>query len=83
MDQQVYEIEAVRKRCLDLLRAEARVMTPGEICMQLGLPFWAVMAGLDSARTARLAVFTPGCGWHVQGVQAPHPVIDEEQGDLL
>lgn len=67
MDQQVFEIEAVRKRCLDLLRKEDRTMTAGEVAMQMGLPLWAVNAGLDSARVARLARFTGGAGWSLEG----------------
>lgn len=67
MDQQVFEIEAVRKRCLDLLRKEDRTMPAGEIAMQLGLPLWAVNSGLDSARVAGLARFTGGAGWGLDG----------------
>lgn len=67
MGHQVFEIEAVRKRCLDLLRKEARSMTAGQLAVELGLPFWAVDAGLDSARQAGLARFTSGVGWILEG----------------
>lgn len=42
MDNQIYEIESVRKQCLDLLRKEGRTLTTGQICMALQLPMWAV-----------------------------------------
>lgn len=79
---QTYEIEAVRKQCLDLLRKEGRTLTAGQIAMELRLPMWAVHAGLDSARTARLALFTPGAGWSLDGVITTPPV-EHEQGGLL
>ncbi len=79
---QVYEIETVRKKCLDLLRAEGRTLTAGEICMALQLPHWAVQAGLDSARLAGLARFTGGAGWGL-ATESQAPQLDHEQRGLL
>lgn len=81
---QIFEIEAVRKKCLDLLRKEGRPMTTGEICLTLGLPFWAVQAGMDSARVGGLATFAGGAGWSV--AQPAEPALqeaEEQQGGLL
>jgi hypothetical protein len=65
MGHQVFEIEAVRKQVLDLLRKEGRTLTAGLIAYELGLPLWAVESGLESARVAGLASFTAGAGWAV------------------
>lgn len=81
MDNQIYEIESVRKQCLDLLRKEGRTLTTGQICMALQLPMWAVQSGLDSALTARLARFTPGAGWSLDITATAAP--EHEQGGLL
>lgn len=80
---QVYEIETVRKQCLDLLRKEARTLSAGEICMALQLPLWAVNAGMDSARAARLATFTGGAGWSLASPQTTAQQQDDRQGGLL
>lgn len=80
---QVYEIEAVRKQCLDLLRKERRTLTAGEVAMALRLPLWAVQAGLDSARTARLAFFHAGTGWGLANAVAWRPAQDDCQGGFL
>lgn len=79
---QVYEIETVRKQCLDLLRKEGRTLSAGEMCMALQLPMWAVQAGMDSARAARLATFTGGAGWSLASPE-PAPQPDDRQGGLL
>lgn len=83
MDQQVFEIEAVRKQCLDLLRKEGRTLTAGEVAMTLRLPLWAVNAGLDSARMAALARFTGGAGWSLVEPVAQRPALEDCQGGLL
>ena len=83
MAEQVYEIEAVRKQCLDHLRKEGRTLTAGQICLALQLPHWAVQAGLDSARVAGLASFAGGAGWSLAAPAAPAPRADAEQGGLL
>ena len=60
---QVFEIAAVRKRCVDLLRKDGGAMTAGAITVQLGLPFWAVLAGLYNASDAGEAKFVDGTDW--------------------
>lgn len=83
MGHQVFEIEAVRKRVLDLLRKEGRTMAAGSIALALGLPLWAVTAGLDSARTAGLAEFAPGAGWTAgnEVTAAAQRVVERSQAD--
>lgn len=78
----VYDIESVRKKCLDLLRKEGRTMTAAEISQALVVPMWAADAGLESARTARLATYTAGAGWTLASAE-PAPEPDERQGGLL
>lgn len=83
MDQQVFEIEAVRKKCLDLMRKEVRPLTAGEMCLSLRLPLWAVQAGLGSASLAGLATFTAGAGWRLAVPAEPRQEADAAQGGLL
>lgn len=80
---QFYEIEAVRKQCLDLLRKDGRTRTAGEVAMELRLPLWAVQAGLDSARTAGLTIFVGGWGWSLVDPEATRVAQDILQGGLL
>lgn len=65
MGHQVFEIEAVRRRCLELLRKEDRTLTTGAVCVELGLPYWATNAGLEEARRRGEVEFTAGAGWRV------------------
>ncbi|MFN4360501.1 MAG: hypothetical protein ACK4F4_07235 [Hylemonella sp.] len=80
---QVFDIETLRKQCLDLLRKEGRTLSTGEICQALQLPLWAVESGMDSARKARLATFTSGAGWALASPEQPAAQLDERQGGLL
>jgi hypothetical protein len=83
----VYEIENVRKQCLDLLRKEGRTLSTAEISQALVIPLWAVESGMDSARRGRLANHTAGAGWTL--ASAKRPAVDQEeqfqaaQGGLL
>lgn len=65
MGHQVFEIDALRRRCLVLLRKEDRTLTTGAVCVELGVPYWAANAGLEEARRLGEVEFTAGAGWRV------------------
>lgn len=73
---QVYRIGSVRDKVLALLRTQARVMTAQALTEALGMPYWAVKAGVEAAQIGGLAVYVPGAGYeiaskeHVAGVNA-------------
>lgn len=63
---QVYRVEELRLRVLNLLR-EQEPMKTGAICLALGVPLWAVFAALESAVLAKLVVYVPGRGYELTG----------------
>lgn len=62
---QVYRIGDLRDKVLLLLRKRAKAMTAGELTEVLGLPYWAVKAGVEAAQLAGLAVYVPGVGYEI------------------
>lgn len=65
MADQVFRIEALRTKVLDLLRTKSSPMKAGGIAQELGLPLWAVFTGLDSAVVGDLVVYDPLRGYSV------------------
>lgn len=65
MADQVYRVEELRRQIVDLLRGKSAPMKAGAIAMALGLPLWAVFAGLDSAVVAELVVLDVANGYAV------------------
>lgn len=62
---QVYRIGDLRDKVLLLLRKRAKAMTAGELTEVLGLPYWAVKAGVEAAQLSGLAVYVPGKGYEI------------------
>lgn len=79
---QVYRIGSVRDKVLLLLRKRAKAMTAGELAEVLGLPYWAVKAGMEAAQLGGLAVYVPGVGYeiaskeHQAGMNAAHAAMN-------
>lgn len=65
MADQVFEIEAVKRRALDALAGASGALTTMQVAGRLGLPFWSVDAALEDAFRCREAVFTAGEGWRL------------------
>lgn len=65
MADQIFRVEDLRKKVLDLLRTKVQPMKSGGIAMALGLPLWAVFTALDSAVVAELVVYDPAHGYAV------------------
>lgn len=63
MAEQVFEIEALMQRVLELLRDRARALSTGMVAAELGVPLWAADRALEAAYLARLASFEAGVGW--------------------
>jgi hypothetical protein len=71
MADQVFEIDALRKRALELLRRHDSYMTVGAVAMALGVPLYAADCALESAYLAREATFEAGAGWKALPVDKP------------
>lgn len=67
---EIYRVEELRERVLNLLRKEGVPMKSGPICLALGLPLWAVTAALESAQKGGMVMYDPARGFVVVGVQA-------------
>lgn len=67
MVDQVFRIGDLRDRVLALLHKQSTPMTAGAIARELGLPIWAVEAGLDAAFTGDLLSFNAS-GFYVPKV---------------
>ena len=67
---EIYRVEELRLRVLNLLRKQGAPMKSGPICLALGLPLWAVTSALDSALKDGLVTYEPVLGF---GVVAPAP----------
>ncbi len=61
--EQVFEIEALMQRVVELLRDRARALSTGMVAAELGVPLWAADRALEAAYVARLASFEAGVGW--------------------
>jgi len=83
MSEEVFEIEALRKRVVDVLRKEDRWMTTSELTTAVGAQYWAVDRVLEYAYLGKEAEFVAGAGWRAleQGRQ-PATANDEGQGVL-
>ncbi len=72
MAEQIFEIEAIKRRALDCLRGADGALSTGMVACRLGLPLWAVDAALEEAFRSGEAEFTAGQGWRVvQAVPVP------------
>lgn len=67
---EIYRVEELRLKVLNLLRDRGTPMKSGPICMALSLPLWAVSAALESALKGGLVSYEPMQGFGVVGVQA-------------
>jgi hypothetical protein len=65
MADQVYQIGDVRDKVLALLHQERCAVKAGAICLRLGMPYWAVKAGIDAALAGGLVVYVLGDGYRV------------------
>jgi hypothetical protein len=63
MCDQVYRIGDLRKKVVDALRKRNAPTTSGALCVELGLPLWAVAAGLDAAAVAGMVDFSSPLGY--------------------
>jgi hypothetical protein len=67
---QVMEIDALRKRVLELLRRHDSWMTTGAIALALGVPLYAADIALECCYLAREATFEAGAGWRAEAPAA-------------
>lgn len=81
MAEQVFEIAALKKRVLELLRRHDRPMTTGAVALELGVPLYAADTALEVAYMAGEVEFTAGVGWNARQ-QEPAVRVDEGQGAI-
>lgn len=62
---QIYAIEDMRRRVLALLRQRPTAISRDAMATQLGLPSYAVDAGLASALEDQLVTYAEGQGWWI------------------
>lgn len=77
MAEQVYEIEALRKQALDALRQGDKWMSPGQIALAVGVPLWALLPAMESARLAGLAVWDAASSQWCLGAQDAPRIVDQ------
>lgn len=73
MPDQVYEIDRVVKRVLELLRRHDSFMTTGAVAISLDVPTYAADAALDAAHVARQVEHVAGVGWRALSADPPRP----------
>jgi hypothetical protein len=56
---QVFRIGYLQDEVMGVLRGANAPMTAGAVTVALGLPLWAVQAGLEAAMAADLVEFSP------------------------
>lgn len=83
MGEPVFEIDALKKRVLELLRRHDSYMPRGSVALALEVPLWAADAALESAYLAKEAEFSAGAGWRAVAVQnLSVPREDAGHGDM-
>ena len=63
MIEEIYRTEYLRDKVTGLLRTKRQALTKDAIAAELGLPLYAVEAGLMLAKDAGLAKFNSPDGW--------------------
>jgi len=79
MPEQIFEIEPIRKRALQVLRQHGDYLPVGTIAVQLGVPLYAADCALETAYLAREVEFVAGLGWRIAPSVTAPVAIDERQ----
>lgn len=83
MPDQVHEIDALRRRALDLLRRHDSYMPTGAVAYCLAVPVYAADAALEAARRAGQVQHTAGVGWRALSSEPARPMpLDDAQATL-
>jgi hypothetical protein len=72
MAEQVFEIDPLKKRALELLRDHGGFMALGSVATGLGVPVYAAQAALDAARLRGEVEHAAASGWRALD---PKPVL--------
>lgn len=79
----VFEIEALLKRVLELLRRQGGFMSTGSVADSLEVPCWAATSALDAAHRSGMVEHASGVGWRALSQEPARPVeADNDQPRL-
>jgi hypothetical protein len=83
VSEQVMEIDALRRRALELLRRHDSHMPTGAVALALGVPLYAADRALECCYLAHEATFVAGAGWRALPAESPAAAdSDGRQMDL-
>lgn len=75
----VFEIEALTKRVLELLRRQGGFLSTGSVAASLSVPCWAATSALDAAHRGGAVEHASGVGWRALSQEPARPA--ERDGD--